>query len=332
MSISRRSNGRWLVKFKSPDGQWKQRSFASDKEAEARKFDAECAYDELDNSRMTLVEAVLAYLKNVPHCRLTTTTYRYVITKLAAHLQNRFVDSLTRRDLESVRENARATGCKPTSINVYVGKLNAALNWCAEQDLIAENPWGKYRQLPAKYVHRTGEYADFLKVYAELPEWMRWACRTSMALCLRPGISELFRLKWGAFDWHSGCVRVNMPKVDAVKTVYAPPAYLTEARQRYEADGENNDLYVCRNKKDKPVAHTVYEYAWDKACQRVGVKMPLYALRHIAASEMLAGGADLAAVSAQLGHRSIQTTTSIYTHAVAGAQQRAALMLPLVQR
>lgn len=332
MSISRRSNGRFCVKYKTAEGQWKQRTFAPDKEAEARKFDAECAYDETDNTRMTLVEAVLAYMKNVPYCRETTKLFRYVITKLAGHLQQRFVDTLTRRDLESVRDNAREAGCKPSTINGYVGKLKAALNWCAEQDLIPENPWAKYRQLPARHEHRTGEYADFLKVYAELPEWMRWACRTAMALCLRPGVSELFRLQWAAFDWNAGTVRVHMPKVDATKTVYAPPAYLTEARERFKADGEDVEQYVCRSRTGRLVQKKIYMKAWYKACQRVDVKMPLYALRHIAASEMLAGGADLAAVAAQLGHRSIQTTASVYTHAVAGAQQRAALVLPVVQR
>lgn len=331
MSVSQRKDGRWCVKYRTDAG-WKQRTFPAAKEADAREFDAQCAYDERENERMTLVEAVLAYLKNVPHCRMTAATYRYVITQLAGHLQNRFVDTLTRRDLESVRENCRAMGCKPSSTNVYVAKLKASLNWCAEQDLISENPWGKYRQIPAKNEHRTGRLSDFLKVYAQLPEWMRWACRTAMALCLRPGISELFRLKWAAFDWSLGAVHVLMPKVDATKTVYCSAAYLTEARERFEADGMDNDKFVCRNRRGRTVCQTSYREAWNKACQTVGVKMPPYAMRHIAASEMLAGGADLAAVSAQLGHRSIQTTASIYTHVVAGAQQRAALVLPVVQR
>ena len=332
MSISRRKDGRICVKYKTPEGIWKQRTFARGKEDEAQKFDAECAYDEVENTRMTLVEAVLAFIKNVPHCRKTAVSYRHIITHLAGHLQNKFVDTLTRRDLESVRENCREAGCKPISINLYIGRLKAALNWCAEQDLIHENPWGKYRQLPARSEHRTGELGDFLKVYAELPEWMRWACRTAMALCLRPGISELFRLKWGAFDWSMGTVHVHMPKVDAMKTVYCPAAYMTEARERYEADGMDNDQFVCRNRRGKIVYQVTYRNAWIKACQLAGVKMPPYAMRHIAASEMLAGGADLAAVSAQLGHRSVKTTASFYSHVVAGAQQRAALALPLVQR
>jgi len=331
MSVSQRSDGRWIVKYRTDTG-WKQKSFPASKESQARQFDSQCAYDEPENERLTLIEAVLAFLRNVPHCPRTVETYQYVVTKLASHLQSKFVDVLNRRDLESVRENARAAGCKPSSINVYVSKLKAALSWCAEQDLISKNPWAQYRQLPAKTQHRTGEYADFLRVYAELPEWMRWACRTAMALCLRPGVSELFSLRWKSFNWNNGSVTVYMPKVDSMKTVFAPAAYLSEAHEHFMADGMDNEKIVCRSVRGKQVAKGTYMRTWNKACQKAGIKMPPYAMRHIAASEMLAGGADLAAVSAQLGHLSMQTTASTYTHVVAGAQQRAALSLPVVQR
>lgn len=56
--------------------------------------------------------------------------------------------------------------------------------------------------------------------------------------------------------------------------------------------------------------------------------MPMYALRHIVASEMLANGADLAAVAAQLGHKDLTTTGAFYTHALASSQRRAASALP----
>ena len=54
----------------------------------------------------------------------------------------------------------------------------------------------------------------------------------------------------------------------------------------------------------------------------------LYALRHIAASEMLAKGVDIAAVAAQLGHKNITTTGAFYTHALASSQRRAAEAIP----
>lgn len=49
----------------------------------------------------------------------------------------------------------------------------------------------------------------------------------------------------------------------------------------------------------------------------------MYALRHIAASEMLSSGVDIVAVAVQLGHKNITTTGSFYTHALASSQRRA---------
>lgn len=77
MSLAKRKDGRYVVKFKDRDGRWKQRSFRS--EEEARQFDAECQYDEAENSRLTLLECVLAYLKNHQYCQRTIEIYEYIV-------------------------------------------------------------------------------------------------------------------------------------------------------------------------------------------------------------------------------------------------------------
>ncbi len=59
-----------------------------------------------------------------------------------------------------------------------------------------------------------------------------------------------------------------------------------------------------------------------------GMGIRPYDIRHVAASEMLANGADLAAVSAQLGHSSVITTGTFYAHVTVGSQQKASTMLP----
>lgn len=56
--------------------------------------------------------------------------------------------------------------------------------------------------------------------------------------------------------------------------------------------------------------------------------MKPYAVRHIAATTMLANGADLAAVAAQLGHASVATTGATYAHVTPLGQAHAAEALP----
>ena len=71
-----------------------------------------------------------------------------------------------------------------------------------------------------------------------------------------------------------------------------------------------------------------FRTAWKSACKRAGVEMRPYDIRHIAASEMLARGTDLAAVAAQLGHCSVAITGSVHAHAAARGQSLAARVMP----
>ena len=337
MSVAKRGDGRFVVKFKDEEGRWRQRSFRS--EEKAWQFDADCQYDAVENTRLTLLEAVLVYLKNTEHAENTVGIYEFIVCghdrKNGEHregpaefLANRFVDTLTRRDLETVRDRCRNDGLSTASINIYVGKIKAALSWCVEQDLLHENPWGKYRQLPGvRNKPRTGTLEDFHKLFPVLPPWLQWAAKTAIALCLRPGVSELFRLEWSAFDWKARTVSVYMPKVDSTKMVFPPEEYLQEAWVRYQDDAINGQSLVCRNRKGGRVNKGLYEIAWRRACRKAEVSMPMYALRHIAASEMLSRGVDIAAIAAQLGHKDITTTGIFYTHALASSQRRAAAAL-----
>ena len=59
-----------------------------------------------------------------------------------------------------------------------------------------------------------------------------------------------------------------------------------------------------------------------------GVSMPMYALRHIAASQMHAAGIDVASIAAMLGHKDIKTTFDSYIHALESSKSRAAAALP----
>ena len=97
-----------------------------------------------------------------------------------------------------------------------------------------------------------------------------------------------------------------------MKRVIPPPLYWQEARGHYEEDMSAGIPWVC-HRAGKRVLD--YNQAWRKA---------------LAASEMLAAGADLPAVSAQLGHASTQTTASTYAHVVPRAQLHAAEVMPVL--
>jgi Site-specific recombinase XerD len=63
--------------------------------------------------------------------------------------------------------------------------------------------------------------------------------------------------------------------------------------------------------------------------KRAGIPhIPMYNIRHVSASAMLANGADLASVAAQLGHSNVNTTGTTYAHVTEGGQQRAVALMP----
>lgn len=325
MSICQRKDGRYVVKYKDDAGRWRQKGFRDRAAAEA--FEGENIYDESENSRLTVSESIVLFLKNTKHCRTGEQYYARILSRMPEMLVTKYVDALDRRDLENFRlvlkEDYRLSA---QSINIHVGRLLAAWRWCASEDFLQDVPWTKYRSLPEPpRGHHCGDFADFMKAYSKCHPALQWLIRTCFALCLRPG-KEAAGLRWRDVDPAHGKVNVWMPKVSRWKEVIAPAWWTEEARTRRE--GKAPEDRVCPNRKGAPWPARSIK-AWYRACQLAGIgPIPLYTVRHMAASLMLEAGADPAAVAAQLGHSSVATTATFYTHAVAGAQKRAAGKLP----
>ena len=323
MSISRRNDGRYVVKFK--DGsKWKQKTFRAPEDAEG--FERSIQYDEPENSRLTVSESILLFLAKTKHCRKNTLRYACILRRIGDEMGARYVDTLDRRDLEHFRDKMeKEWHMSARTINDYTHRLICAWRWCASEDFLAEAPWTKYRKMPeARAGHWCGDFEDFRKVYASAYPALQWAIRTCLALCLRPG-KELSNLKWKDIDLKAGKAFIFMSKVSMTKTVFCPDWWLEEARARAgKADAED---FVCLSLRGKKIRNL--GQSWRRAAYSVGVKhCPVYTVRHMAASLMLEAGADIAAVAAQLGHKDVTTTGEFYAHAIAGAQARAARNIP----
>lgn len=335
MSVFQRTDGRWVVKYKDNLGKRIQKTFKE--EGDARKFSDELYIDSREGSRITVFEAVTLYIKDHDWLsggakRQYAWTVAGSVTKAgkrivgcAECIADKFVDELTRRDFNDVRDNLRARGNCNGTINNYISMLNSSFNYAASEGLIKDNPWKAFSNLRHRKKRRDGSLEDFRKLYAILPEWMQWWCRTCMALCLRPGAAELFGLQWKAFDWVNNAVTVYMGKVGRSKTVYPIREYMDEARARFEQDEEGREGYVCRNKYGRQVKY--YKTTWHRFCRQAGVSIPPYAMRHLAATLMLAAGADVASVAANLGHSTPAVTLKVYAHAMPAGQRDASIRM-----
>ena len=327
MSISRRNDGRYVVKFK--DGtKWKQKTFRAREDAEG--FERSTQYDKPRNTRLTVSESILLFLSRTKHAKKGEKAYARTLERIGDEIATKYVDSLGRRDLENVRIILqREWKMTADSINRAVQMLKAAFRWCATEDFIREAPWGKYRDLPApKKRHLCGDFSDFRKVYALCSPALQWAVRTCLALCLRPG-KELANLCWKQIDLNAGKAMIYMYKTDREKTVFCPRWWLEEAEVRYSTARKEDP--VCPSPQGKKYYTMAAQWRLKRIRARVK-NLPLYTVRHMAASLMLEAGADIAAVAAQLGHKNVSTTGTFYIHVISGAQKRAADDIPALPK
>lgn len=340
MSVSQRKDKRWLVKYKA-NGRWVQKAFRD--EGTARAFDAEQSEPEQD-SHLSLMELVASFFQ--AHTDYHHETKRKILHFINGYtnaagiwidgpgqfLRDKYAEELTRFDLELMRNAMRKRGSGNATINKMQAYIRSIFSWGVDQQLIHINPWRDYKRLPTKKIQITATLDDFKRILAVSPDWMRWAFATAYALAMRPGHVELFSLVWSAFNWRHGYVQYAQGKSGRIKRVIPPSQYWEEARRRFEQDMAVGIPWVChRNGK----AINNYRSAWERAKKKAGYgdsNIRPYDIRHASASEMLAGGADLAAVAAQMGHASTQTTATTYAHVTPGGQRRAAEAMPsLVQ-
>lgn len=221
MSISRRNDGRYVVKFK--DGtKWKQKTFRAREDAEG--FERSTQYDKPGNTRLTVSESILLFLSRTKHAKKGEKAYARTLERIGDEIATKYVDTLDRRDLENVRNILeREWKMSAKGINRATQMLKAAFRWCAAEDFICEVPWDKYHYLPEPQLrHLCGDFEVFRKVYALCSHPLQWAIRTCLALCLRPG-KELINLCWKQIDFKAGTASVFMYKTNREKTVFALP-------------------------------------------------------------------------------------------------------------
>ena len=228
-----KSRDLWAVKWRE-DG--RQRVLYYKTEQEARAAEAERLAAQDTDPRPTVGELVVAFYRHNPRHERTKRNVVYFLAgyeKDGKHiegpgefLRDRYAETLTRRDLEMMRDNMRARNPRVTNatINKYQAYLKGIFSWAVEQELLPFHPWRfkllKHIKTP---VHVSVD--SLTRIYQELPDYMQWAVKTALCLVLRPGLVELFGLRWEAFDWRRGIVYIQSPR--------QPPT----CRRRWPASG-----------------------------------------------------------------------------------------------
>jgi integrase len=277
----------------------------------------------------TLRDLVLMYGQANNLHRHTRLTIAYILREPAASFADQAADSLTRQDLEALRNYLRQGGRSPATINKAQAYLSAALAWGLEQGLLAIHPWAGYKKLPTKKKSFTATLDDFRRILDVAPDWLRWALAVAYATGNRPGQVELFGLLWTAINWGRGTLRVVQGKSGAPKEVFLPGGFLAEARRRYLVDSEQGYQYMVHRGDGQRIK--CYRRAWLRAVKLAGLEdrgLRMYDLRHCVATYLLDAGEPLPVVSKRLGHADPAITAAVYSHALDQRSRHAAESLP----
>lgn len=233
-------------------------------------------------------------------------------------------------------------GLAPFTIRGYFSILSNLLQKAKKLKLIKDNPCEgielpkqarKVKTIPLS----TEEGCRFLKACDSIKggEIFRMALLTG----LRPG--ELLALTWADIDFNKGTVQITK----AVKHTKEKGAFLGEPKT---ASGRrciymdlplldmlrrmkksSFSIFIFPNKKGQLNYPNKLKYNFKKILKAAEIKRPfrIYDLRHSHASLLLEKGIPIQAISARLGHASINTTLAYYVHARPEQGQAAANIL-----
>jgi integrase len=287
--------------------------------------------------------------------RSTRDNYKFLLTKhIIPAFGNAPLDMLDYSMIKRwvIRMSARYS---KDTVRLMIAVLRVMMQEAVNEGLIVANPVAKLGKF-YRSARKVKEKIDPFTI--EELHLVEEACRErfpdyySFILCLaRTGmrIGEATALQWWDIDFKNNyiVVRRNIPhhrQVETTKTessqrkVDMSPELaaelkrlLIERKKQALSNGEifNPEEWVFNTSQGTPIHYTNFlRRVWHRVQEIAKVRRRTpHDLRHSWASHMLAAGADLAYVSAQLGHSNPSITLRIYSHWIPGTRRVAVAVL-----
>lgn len=356
-SVFKRSDGRWVaqVLLGHENGRAKYKTCYARSQREAvEKLNAVMAEVQIGRTvptaRLTVGAFVENWLEETIRPNRAPKTYRSYRQLYDLHLK----DPLGRLDLKRltpahvqrlVNEKAKA-GYAPNTVDRVRATLRSALSQAWKEGLVGENV-AKRVSVPRKVkkdpVFLVPEDARRL-VEASKGDRIGGLIRVALLTGMR--IGEITGLRWEDADLEAKVLRVRMqlqrvdsrlvlrdlkssssrralPLLDeAVEAIRAESAFQLFLRSQLGERFSNDLGLVFLNADGRPMDQKWVHSRLKRLLSEAGLpSLSFHALRHTAASLMVAAGVPIALVKDQLGHSSIALTSGTYSHMVPAAQR-----------
>jgi integrase/recombinase XerD len=256
----------------------------------------------------------------------TLDAYGADLHRFSAFLADRGIEArkFARPDLLDHLTRLRETGLAARSAARHVSTLRSFFRFLVREGVLAASPISGVRSprigrpLP-KYLTPTQVERLLSAPDGKTPEGIR--DRAMLTLMYASGLraSEVVTLRLENVDANAGFLYVLgkggkervVPVADVALAILGE--YVVSARQSFLGKRSSNDLFLSRRGTAitrQTLWNRIRRWALEAGIEQ---RISPHTLRHSFASHLLAGGADLRAVQAMLGHADI-ATTQIYTH------------------
>ena len=152
-------------------------------------------------------------------------------------------------------------------------------------------------------------------------------------------------MRWDDIDLDAGELTVARSVVDAgtptvkgtksgkARRLRLDPGTVEILREHLAHEQEKAEFFATKFAGSSPIFTNAPGAGWrpdqasvrfKSAADKAGVTFGMHALRHFAATQLIANGVDVRTVSGRLGHSQTSTTLNIYSDAVASADVAAA--------
>lgn len=234
-----------------------------------------------------------------------------------------------------------------TFVRMHHTFLNSMLNMAVKWGFLAKNPCAAVEPPKREKAERTMLNEDQLASFLDklLGEDLRHRCMVYLGLTGGLCREEIFGLHWEDIDLDAGTVVIDRARVYVSGTgvvlkdcknshrhrkVSLPPDAVALLKQHRIKEIEKK-LKQGTNWKDSPMVFTSWDGSdlhphafgnWLKRfCKDNGFpSVGTHVFRHLSATFLIMGGADVRTVSGKLGHANTKTTLTVYAHLVQSAE------------
>lgn len=305
------------------------------------------AKEYLSEQSRRLASATIKQYRDIIEGRIVPALGKIHVQDLTPRQISKFYSALEKE--EPLTNRAKTGKLSSTYRLKYHTQLHAMLAYALRMGYISVNPADAVEP-PRKDTGETQYYepeecTKLLLALDSLPEQWRLFYYLALYTAARPG--ELIALDWSDISGNvlsirAGSVRVpgggtkrtDRPKTkSSIRQIILPPVIVrllqehritqAEYRLQFGADWpEPNAVFTGALGHRMDISSPTQKF--QKFLKANNLRpVPLYALRHTAASLMIAQGLSVRDVSARLGHSQTSTTLNIYSHAFADANARA---------